>query len=170
MKEQWIKVKEWWLALSDKERRVLSIGGACLTLFIIYQFIWTPWLNSIDTMRQQIKVKQKTLSWMQAADKAMQKKDHALLNQPKITSPVVLLTTLKSKIKAAGLDSSLIQLKQVNGDAIEIQFQKIAFDSLMSFLLETVKELHVSIVQFKAVEAGMPGMVNINMIIQGSKS
>lgn len=163
MKQEWEKVKEKWASLAVREKQAVVLGGLLLALFILYQGIWSPILNSINTMRQQIVTNQKTLLWMQSVDKTLQKLSGQSIANVKPVSLVVLLGEVQDKVKQAGLDNTLSQLKQVANESIAMHFEKVDFDKLMVFLTAFIKTHSVSISQMSAVATDTPGVVNVDM-------
>src|SRR5690349_11539379 len=109
MNEISVKIKEWWNGLATREKQTVSIGLGLITLFIIYQWIWTPYLNHIADMRKQMVTQQKTLQWMKAADKEIQKVVSPSNGKNKTVTPIVMLSILQKQIKKAGFEEYLTQ-------------------------------------------------------------
>ena len=166
MKEYGVKLKEWWSNLAPREKQAVTWGGALLGIFIIYQGIWSPYVDHIASMRNSIKSNQKTLVFMQEADKEIQKKESQSNTKAKTTSPVALLGFLQKQINQSQLNQQLTQLKQATNDSIELHFQKIEFDKLMNFLIKIVKEQSVSITQLSATAESSPGVVNADVMLK----
>lgn len=166
MNETSMKIKEWWAGLAVRERQAISIGLCVVGIFIVYQWIWTPYLNHVDTMRKQISTDQKTLAWMQAADQEIQKVEGKSKGKNKITTPIVLLSVLQKQIKSAGFDKVLTQLKQTTNDTIEVGFRKIEFDKLMKFLITMTSDQGVTITQMSATSENLPGIVTAEILIK----
>jgi general secretion pathway protein M len=165
MKEYWIKFKEWHAALEERERRMVNIGGVLLVLAIFYFGLWSPFLTHVDDLRARIGSEQKTLAWMQDADKKISSFAGATGGARQAASPVTMLALLQSKINQAGLKESLHDMKQAANDSIQLQFKKVSFDQLMTLLIAVLKANHVSISQFNAVAEGSPGMVNADITL-----
>mgnify|MGYP001226923991 CR=1 FL=1 len=166
MKEWLVKLKEAWANLAMREKRMVTAGGAFLGIFIVYQWIWTPLLNHVATLRNRIAANQKTLVWMQSADKAIQKMEGRTNIKAKRTSPVGLLSLLQKQINHAGLEQQLIQLKQTTNDSVEMHFQKVEFDKLLKLLMTVVKEQSVFISQMSVTAENTPGLVNADIILK----
>lgn len=167
MKESWSKIKEWWSNLASREKKAVILGTFFLGVFIVYQFIWTPYVNHVAAIRMRIVKQQQTLEWMQQADKEVRKiNSDAGKNKNKITSPVILLGLLQKQINQDGLEQSLNQLKQASNDTIEMHFQKVEFNKLIRLLTAILKEGNVSINQMTAMSINTPGMVNADVILK----
>lgn len=167
IKEYKAKFKEWWEPLAPREKQAVTIGGAVLGLFILYAGIWSPFLNHLDTMRSRITSEQKTLLWMQAADKELQKATGQTQERRKVSSPVVLLSDLQKLVEQMGLAQNLTDMKQSSNDSIALRFQKVEFDKLVKMLIALVKAESVNISQMsvKAVN-GAPGAVDADLEIK----
>jgi general secretion pathway protein M len=168
MKESWIKFKEWWASLALREKQAISIGVSLLALFILYQWIWTPYLDNVATMRGRIASDQKTLLWMQSADKIIQKVENKSTPKNKTVSSVEFLSQMQKQIKHAKLDQSLTQLKQSTNDAIEMHFQKVEFDKLIKLIATIIKNNHVVISQMTVNALETSGYVNADIVIKQS--
>lgn len=161
------KLKERWAALAPREKQAVSIGGSLLLIFIVYQFIWMPSLQSVDDLRQHIKTDQKNLVWMQEADKELQQLNKQNQGKRSSMTPAVLLAAVKKKIVHAGLENYLTQLKQTTNDSIEIHFQKVEFDKLVDVLMQISKQEQVAISRWSVtVVDNAPGLVNADMVIR----
>ncbi|OGT42634.1 MAG: hypothetical protein A3F42_07025 [Gammaproteobacteria bacterium RIFCSPHIGHO2_12_FULL_37_34] len=162
--EKWFKIKEWWLTLALRERKIITIGSCVAMILIVYAGIWSPWLNHIAFMRERVKTNQQVLSWMQSADQEIQKinkqTDH------KIISPIILLTLLQKQMSQFGLEKNLTQLKQATNETIDMHFQKVEFDQLIRLLLFVTKQYAVSISQVTAIAEGTPGLVNADVVLK----
>lgn len=166
MKEQIQKVKDWWSNLATRERRMVSIGGSLTFIFIFYQLLWSPYTVYVNDLRERIIVQQKTLAWMQAADAELSVS--TAVNRPTAvkTTPIVLLSLIKKQINQFGLSQSLKQLKQNSSDSVEIQFQKVNFDKMISLIIDTLDEQAVTITQMTVNPDKGIGVVNANIILK----
>jgi type II secretory pathway component PulM len=165
--DRWLNAKEWWLALTPREKQTVSIGGSALAIFIIYAGIWSPYLNHVSTMRARIKSQQKLLLWMQAADQEINKiEKQSPGTSGKTIAPVVLLSLIKKQVDHAGLTENLTQLKQSSNAAIEMHFQKVGFDKLSSLLIAAAKQYNVAVVQMSVTAESTPGIVNADIVLK----
>ena len=88
----------------------------------------------------------------------------ATKNKP--VSIVVFLSQMQDKIKSAGLENTLTQLKQSANESIEMHFQKVEFDKLMSFLIAVMKEHPVSISRLSVAATDAPGVVSADIVMK----
>jgi general secretion pathway protein M len=166
MKEQWIKLKEWWLSLAIREQQALTIGGAALSIFIIYQFVWAPFTDHVSILRQQITSKEKLWAWMEKTDKQIQDVQSRTKGRGKVLSPVVCLSFLQKKIQQARLESHLSQLRQVSADSIEMHFQKVEFDKFIRLLTRVVMDQGIAVSQLSIRIESTPGIVTADVMFR----
>jgi len=166
MKESWAKLKEWWANLAQREKQAVMAGSSLLGLFIVYQWMWTPYLDHIASMRERIASDQKTLLWMQSADQVLQKAENKSIAKNKPVTLVVFLSQMQKQVKQSGLEKFLTQLKQSSNDSIEVHFQKVEFEKLIKFLATVMKTYPVSISHMTLVAAESSGYVNADIVIK----
>lgn len=159
-----VKLKEWWNALAEREKRMLTIGSFSTAIFLFYALIWSPYLNRVTDLRKQILTQQKTLSWMQTADKEIRKLESEHTPKAVTLSPVELLAYLQKQIADSGLTAA--QLKQISNDSVQMQFQKVDFDRLIGFLIKVAQEQSVTITQMSAIADVSPGVVNAEVTLK----
>lgn len=163
---QWqMKFNEWWRNLSLHEQRVVTIGAIIAAFLLFYLIIWEPYLGRLEMMRKQIQSEYKTLAWMQAADKEIDKLEKQTNKNATSLTPVALLSLLKKQVDEAGLTSAMAQLKQVSQNAVEIHFQKVAFDQMINLLIKIIKEQNVAISHLSATADASPGIVNADIVL-----
>ena len=165
MNEQWMKLKEWWSNLSLREKQAVGSGGSVLTVFIFYQLMWSPFLDHMALMRKKIQTDGKVLIWMEAADKQIQKVEGQAKPTTKTITPVILLGLLQKQINHAGLGQYLSNMKQGSNESVDIHFQKVEFDKLMTLLIAVIKEHHVFITQMSVTADITPGVVNADLTL-----
>lgn len=167
MKENLEKIKKWYAALDQRERRAVNIGGTALALAIFYFGIWSPFLSRVEAMRKRISSDQKTLVFMQQADnKLKQLAGSSSTETTSITTPVAMLAYLQDAIAKAGLKDALKDMKQAANDSIQLSFKNVSFDNLVKMLMNVMKSSHVNVTQFTAVAEKTPGMVNAEVMLQ----
>jgi len=149
-----------------RDKQMTMLGGSLVSIFIVYQCLWSPYTSYVQDMRSRINKNQTLLEWMLAADNVIQKKERKSVPQNKLTSPIILLGFLQKQIAHAGLEQNLVQLKQASNETIEMHFQKVDFDKLIRMLIVILREENVSITQLSALAEGAPGIVNSDIILK----
>jgi type II secretory pathway component PulM len=166
MKGPWVKWKEWWSSLTLHEKQGAALSVSLLVIFIVYQWIWAPYLDHVDAIRKRISTDQKLWVWMQRTDKAISKIESQSKHKNKAASPVMILSLMKKQVGQAGLEQFLTQLKQATNGSVELHFQKVEFDKLIRLLMTMMKEQQVTILQMSVVADTTPGTVNADMMLK----
>lgn len=166
MKEHWIKLKEWWAPLAEREKYAVAIGGLFLSLLIVYEAIIAPFFAHLDELRTRIVAEQKLLVWMDATDKQLQKAEGKEVKHVKILSPVILLSMVKQQVSHVNLSGELVQLKQASNESIEMHFQKVEFDKLVTLLMAISKAANVGVSQLSVSTDNTPGIVNADVVLK----
>jgi type II secretory pathway component PulM len=169
MKDAWLKYKEWWGNLATRERKGLLACSLLLGFFIVYEWIWTPYLEKIALLRKQIKSNNSLVLWMKTTDETIRELEEKTHGKAKSSSLIARLGDLKKQIDDAGLHDSLTQLKQVANDSIELHFKKVEFDKWINLLISIVKEEEVKIVQMSVVTDNTPGLVDVVVILSAAQ-
>lgn len=159
------KYKAWWSTLAPREKQMVSVGSVVVIAAVFYFGIWSPYLDRVASLRQRVQSSQKTLLWMQAADKEMKKMEGETQQQKQVTSPVVVLSDVQKQVTQSGLDGAMTQLKQASNDTVEMHFKQVPFDKLMKLLTELVKAEGVLITQMSAIASETPGIVEANVTL-----
>lgn len=158
--------RDTWAGFALREKIVVGIGGACLAIFLVYQLWWSPINTALFNLRKRLVAQQKTLAFMQSADKEimhLQKESHP---QEKSETVVSLLSGVQKQITQKGLQSSLTQLKQASNDSIEIHFQKVEFDKLIVLLEDIIKKHTVALTQMSVMADESPGLVSADIFLK----
>ena len=170
-----LRLKEWreraeshWSTLSAREKKAVSIGGIFLGIFLIYIVLWLPLSHRVDFLRGSIEKSQKLLVWMQDADKQMR---GALTNQQQapLLSSTALLGWLQKSIQTSELSPFLYELKSGPNDTIEIQFQEVNFDRLISWLMKAQSQQHFTILRTTFVKGRGVGLVGAQITVRGGR-
>lgn len=160
------KLKIWWSPLSMREKQSVAIGGISLVIFLFYAGVWSPLTSHIDAMRKQIVTGEKTLQFMQAAEKQIQQNQGDAVTTAAVISPVEFLSYLQKQLDKSGLASSVTQLKQSSDDAVTLKFQAVEFDRLVRLLLQIMKEQRVSVDQMTAIAGNTPGVASVDLVLK----
>ena len=73
-------MKQWWLNLAERERRILLLGTAAVLFALLYWGGWAPLQQHLQQSRHQVQQLQQQLNWMH--------QQAPLLRQLKQTAPI----------------------------------------------------------------------------------
>jgi general secretion pathway protein M len=156
-------MKEWWNSLSLRDKRLASLAGIIVIVTLLYILIWSPLVNKNDLLRTQIQHNKQLLVWMKAANEqieTLQKNDRS--HQTSVSS-ASLLSTLQTSIKQSSLKDKFTQLKQSENDSVQLSFQSVNFDELITWLIKIWQEQGISVSQISVTPLASIGNVNAEM-------
>lgn len=125
-------MKQWFLSRSTRERLLLTLAAAGLSLLMLYLLIWEP-LSTAITRQQAHAVKQRdTLAWMQQA--ATEVRTLRARATTDADSSVSLLTLVDRTARQAGIRERVRQLKPTQDDVLQLWMEQVSFDTLIEWL------------------------------------
>jgi general secretion pathway protein M len=159
-------MKEWWNNLALREKQMVSLGAVILGALLIYLLLWSPLDNAVSNLRNEIHHNQELLTWMMDADKRLQ--NLAKSGQPKQPAAVSgsLLSIVQKQINRTSLVSSLSQMHQTDSDSVQLTFQKVEFDKLISWLIELTRDQGITITQMTVTPSPTPGVVAVDLVLK----
>lgn len=155
-----------WQSLALREKQAVALGGACLALILFYVVLLSPLLTHVDKLREQLIANQKTLQFMQSAQKQIAASEGDDEAAPITVSPVEFLSSFQEQLNKAGLAASVTQMKQRSDDTIAVSFKQVGFDRLMRLFLTLIKSERVTIDQFSVQSSATPGVVDVELVLK----
>jgi len=164
-------MKDWWLAQSPRDRRILAIGGVFVVVAIFYSFLWEPLHQRHAKYQQQIQEQRQLLQWMQARSaEAKQLMSHSPSHSPSQRSKPKhqgsLLSLVDRLAKQAGLGDGLKRVEPVGKTGVRLWLEDVEFSHLSQWL-DTLSGQHGAEVDTAAIDrAESPGRVNARLLIK----
>lgn len=158
MKQKLTSLTLWWHSISQREQRLLLIGGGTLLLGLLYWGVLAPLSQQSDVAKTRISSEKQLLQWVQnTADQIMtlrQKGGVVRSNQP--LNQVIANSTGQFKIE-------LVRV-QPRGDRMQVWVQPLPFSQLVAWLAY-LKERQGIDVEFMDIDRGkVPGMVEVKRL------
>lgn len=156
------KIKHYLDQFNERERRAVIIAAIALVIFIPYQFIWSPFKNSLDDLQERVEQQQKDLAWMQehvteARELARNKGNTAGSEQPVYG---VIESTARQRF---GGD---IRVQQEGRGGVRVTINNIAYDDVMLWLDDLYYKHHINVKEFTVDRQSAAGRVNANILIE----
>lgn len=122
-------MKQWWLNLAERERRILLLGTAAVLFALLYWGGWAPLQQHLQQSRHQVQQLQQQLNWMhQQAPLIRQLKQTARIN-------AVADIDIASALTASSQTQQLaLKRIQPQGENALVELDIIGFDQLVSWL------------------------------------
>ena len=132
-------LQEKYLSLEKKEQRYLQVCGVAIFLFIIYQFIFTPYQASMAKIDNQLSYQSKLNIWLRSVEpKLKQLHDNAKkINVSKSS----LLSITSSSLKQSILKSYQHELQQSDNEIIQLKIVELQSDINSDIRDEMVRKI-----------------------------
>jgi general secretion pathway protein M len=144
--------------LSERDRRMLAIGGALVALLLVYVIFQLD--SSVSSAHKRIKKKQDDLTWIQVAAPE-------ILAQGPIAASggESLIVIVDRSAREAGLATALAGSEPAGPGGLSVRLQKAPFDSLISWLARLSQQNGVRVDSASIDTAGTPGLVNAAIVL-----
>ncbi len=148
-------MKDWFLGLELRERRLVAAGGGILLLLVLYLMIWEPIASGYSDLQDNVQQQQQTLAWMQQAAvqiKAMQGSrgsSHGLGGRS-------LLAVVDQAARSGGLGNAIKRIEPDGNKGVKVWLEGAAFDPMILWLGKMVKSFHIepSIITIEPIGGG----------------
>lgn len=156
-------MRAWFTALAPRERVLLLLGAACVTVFVYYAAIWAPLAAGIKHRRQQIERLQSLVTWLDNAAQRAQ----ALRASRTGTAPTgqdrSLLSVINQSSKNAGLGQAVTRIQPSGNDHIRVWLQGSSFNTLVRWLDSLRSHFGVSVTSASISATDQPGRVDARL-------
>jgi type II secretory pathway component PulM len=156
------KIKHYLDQLNERDRRAVIIAAVALAVYIPYQFIWSPFSNSMDELESRVERQQKDLVWMQNRVAEAQELTRAARGQGGGSQPVYALIESTARKSFGGN----IRVQQEGKGGVRVTIKNIGFDDVMLWLDELYYKQHVNVKEFTVDRQKGAGRVNANILIE----
>src|SRR4051794_352738 len=145
-------------SLSERDRRMLLIGGVLVAVLLVYIVIQLN--TSVSSAHKRINKKVEDLAWIQTA-------------APEImaSAPVApsggesLLVIVDRSAREFGLGNALAGSEPSGPGALSVRLQKASFDSLITWLGRLAQQNGIRVDSASIDSAGTPGVVNAAIVL-----
>lgn len=144
--------------LSERDRRMVTIGGALVALLLLYIVIQLD--SSVSSAHKRIKKKQDDLAWIQTAAPEI-----AAAGPINATGGESLLVIVDRSARESGLGTALAGSEPAGPGGLSVRLQKAPFDNLISWLARLSQQNGVRIDSASIDTAGTPGLVNAAIVL-----
>ncbi len=156
-------MKNYWTQLNNRERWMVALAVIVAVVYLNYILIFSPLKNAVDNKTKQLIEKVDTLKWMKKT-----KLQHHAVGNKKTLNNSQLLTLLADRLKEDELKRFPYQIQQTANGDIQLSFNEVPFNRLITWLRELNKQYAMSIRQLNAERRDTSGMVKLYLIISAS--
>lgn len=163
-------MKAWWLAQSERDRRILLIGAVVVVLAAFYSLLWDPLHQRGDKYRQLIAEQAQTLQWMRQSSltaKQLMAAPTARTARAKPKRTGTLLSLVDRQARRAGLGSGLKRVEPAGKDRVRLWFDEVSFDQLVRWIGTLEKDYGADVASATLDRGKTAGRVNARLVIEG---
>jgi general secretion pathway protein M len=146
--------------MSERERRMVLIGGATAVVVLIFGII-LPLDGSVSKAKARVAQKQTDLVWMRGVAPFL------AANQPAqgSTNGESLIVVVERSARESGLEKSLGGSQPSGPNALQVQMQKASFDAMIGWLSRLSQQNGIGVDGATIDTAGAPGLVNAAVVL-----
>jgi general secretion pathway protein M len=153
------KLRTWYAGLSQREQRVVAVGGILLALIVLILGILMPLQTALSSAAKGIETRREDLAWMRVNAPEVR----ALGGQlPADTgeAPVVLVDRVG---REAGLATALRGTQPNASGGVRVQLESAPFDTLVTWLDTLDRRYGLAIESITVDRTPAPGLVNASI-------
>jgi general secretion pathway protein M len=148
--------------LSERDQRMLKIGGALVVLLLIFGVI-VPLDRGVSQAHQRLTKKQADLVWMRQVGPEL-----AAAGPARAASDESLLVVVDRSARESGLSSSLAGSEPSGPGGLSVRLQRASFDTLVAWLARLSQQNGIRVETASIENAGAPGLVNAAVVLHTS--
>ncbi|MFU8836723.1 MAG: type II secretion system protein GspM [Thiohalomonadaceae bacterium] len=158
-------MKQYWLNLQARERRLLVGSALLLLLLLIYLLLIEPWQQQTRSLQQSIAQQQETLLWMQQAAAEVR----ALRAQGQgaaLQTGQSLMGLIDASARSAGIGAAIRQIRP-DAQGATVRLENANFDDTMRWLGQLSSERGIQVSQFTMERLSEAGRINASVQLSG---
>jgi len=155
-----------WQALSERERRLLLLGGGALLLAFLYWGLWQPFQQGLADSRERVASQQATLAWMQEQGGrvlSLQRQGGAKVDLSGSLESVVNQSASRAKITLTRMQSMK--------DQVQVEIERLPFERWLDWVRQLEEQYGVTVASLElAALPEIKGEVRIRRLVLERRS
>jgi len=161
-------MKQWWLSLQPRERRLVGGGGVLLALLALYTLVWEPYASEREALEQRVAAQRELLTWMeQAAQEVRALRGSAAPVAD--TSGQSLLALVDSTAKAQGLGKTVTRVQPEGTGSVRVWLEQAPFDRMLVWLDTLTGKYGIRVGGVVAERTDTPGLANARVVLEAAR-
>ena len=157
------KIKAQLEQLNDRERFMVYIAALALLIFLPYQLLWAPLMNTVEDRRSKIEKQESDLIWMQSHLAEVKGLSVATTQSASSGQPLYGVVEKTARDKFGGD----IRVQQEGKKGIRIQIKNTGFDDIMNWLDDLQFRHKIYVKDFKIDSEKTAGRVRASILVEG---
>lgn len=155
-------MRTWWRTRQLRERRILVLGGALVTITLVYTLVWEPVQKDIVRNRAAAAEQRQTNAWMKTAQEEVLR----LRAAPSVATPEgSLLAAMERSAKEAGLGEHITRMEPSGSDSIQMRLTNVVFDDLIAWLSDLQLAQGVTVTESTISATSSAGYVDATLAL-----
>jgi len=159
-------MKDWFMALEIRERKLVAGGAVVLVLLTFYLMIWEPVAVAYDDVQKNVAAQQEALDWMKQASRQVKALRGSSQSGAQSLGGRSLLAVVDQSARSGGLGSAIKRVEPDGSKGVKIWLEGAAFDSMVLWLgaLSRTYQIDTSVM---TIEPQGAGRVNVRLTLLG---
>ena len=158
-------MKDWFLGLEPRERRLVAAGAFVLAWLMFWLLVWEPAATAYDDLKKNVAAQRETLAWMKQAGRQVK----ALRGKSGGGASLggrSLLAVVDQSARAAGLGPAIKRIEPEGRKGVKLWLEGVAFDEMVLWLGRMRRQYGAS-VTVASIEPQGEGRVNARLTLLG---
>lgn len=146
-------IREFWNNISDRERRIVAVGGCFVGAVILYALVFRPVNANYQRYQDEVAKKGELLQWMRASSVEARKLAAAGQTSLAATEAGSPLTLIDKTAKRFSVSTGLKKVEPEDNDGVRVWLEEVVFTDIIKWarLLERQYLVQIDAI---SVEAG----------------
>lgn len=153
-------MNKFWQNLNERERWMTGIAIAALASYIYYALLYSPIIEHLETNTELLQEKRVDLQWMKQTNPA-----NISNKAQKKVSNSQLITLISTELKNNNSLKFPYQLQQTSTGEIQLSFEKVPFQQMISWLASLKEQYRFIIKQFNVERTETAGLTRLLLIL-----
>jgi len=158
---------EYFKSITNSERISMLVGVVLVTIFLLYQLVFSPLHNSINKKQQMLNNKTQTLHWMQQASVEYLQLKKNKPRQRASRSKDSLLTIIDQTTVKLNVRSFIRRIDPEGKNQVQIWLERINFDDLIHLLNILKRNHNISVENLSVNRQSDYALVNARVTVKG---
>ena len=154
-------MREWFDNLSERDRRIVTWGGAAILVLVLLGII-VPLNRNIAMARERVSHKQGDLQFIQSVTPQLASAGPAAAGGENAD----LVVLIDSSARESGLGKSLSNSQPTGDKGLRVRLDRVGFDAMVAWLARLSQQHGVRVESAEIESAGETGLVNAGLVLK----
>jgi type II secretory pathway component PulM len=159
-------MKEWFLGLEPRERRILVTGAVVAVLAMLYGAVIDPLYSAVAQRRESVRQNSALLRWMQQT--AATATPAGVSTGTQRPAGGSLVVEFSRQTDRAGLGPYVKETRPNGTNGVRVRFEEVPFDRLMQLMSQLESASDLRVVSASVERGKVPGTINTRLTLTRS--